>query len=48
MGQSPYKIFEKALVPNGYDEDKNIIYKYNENVSFIKLGGCSGNCNSRC
>lgn len=34
MGQSPYKIFEKVLVPDGYDEDKNIIYKYNQDVTF--------------
>ena len=28
-GQSPYKLFEGALVPQGYDENKNIIYKCN-------------------
>lgn len=28
-GQSPYKLFEGALVPQGYDENRNIIYKYN-------------------
>lgn len=28
-GQSPYKLFEGALVPLGYDDNKNIIYKYN-------------------
>lgn len=33
-GQSPYKIFEKVLVPDGYDEDGNIIYKYNQDVTF--------------
>lgn len=36
MGQSPYKIFEKALIPNGYDENKDIIYKYNQQVTFVK------------
>ena len=36
MGQSPYKIFEKVLIPNGYDEEKNIIYKYNDDVTFEK------------
>lgn len=36
MGQSPYKIFEKVLIPDGYDEDGNIIYKYNGNVTFEK------------
>lgn len=35
-GQSPYKIFEKVLVPDGYDEDKNIIYRYNDGVTFEK------------
>lgn len=39
MGQSPYKIFEKVLIPDGYDEDKNIIYKYNEDVTFEKCKG---------
>ena len=38
MGQSPYKIFERALVPDGYDEDKNIIYKYNQEVTFEEGG----------
>lgn len=36
MGQSPYKIFEKVLIPDGYDEDGNIIYKYNGNATFEK------------
>ena len=34
MGQSPYKIFEKVLIPNGYDENGDIIYKYNNSVTF--------------
>ena len=33
-GQSPYKLFEKVLLPNGYDEDGNIVYYYNESVTF--------------
>jgi predicted lipoprotein with Yx(FWY)xxD motif len=33
-GQSPYKAFERVLVPAGYDEDRNIIYKYNDDVTF--------------
>lgn len=41
MGQSPYKIFEKVLVPDGYDENKNIIYKYNPTVTFEKMQGLS-------
>lgn len=28
-GQSPYKLFEGALVPDGKDSDGNFIYKYN-------------------
>ena len=36
MGQSPYKIFEKVLIPDGFDEDHNIIYKYNKEVTFVE------------
>lgn len=32
-GQSPYKIFAGVLVPVGYDENKDIIYKYNQAVT---------------
>lgn len=28
-GQSPYKLFEGALVPQGKDTNGNLIYKYN-------------------
>lgn len=28
-GQSPYKLFEGALVPSGKDDEGNIIYKFN-------------------
>jgi DNA repair photolyase len=34
QGQSPYKIFAGVLVPDGLDEDKNIIYRYNPGVTF--------------
>jgi len=37
-GQSPYRLFEKVLIPNGYDEDGNIIYYYNQSVTFQKHG----------
>lgn len=37
-GQSPYKLFERVLTPNGYDEEGNIIYYYNEDVTFQKHG----------
>lgn len=43
MGQSPYKLFEKALMPDGVDEDGNIIYKYNNDVTYEK---CTHNCYS--
>lgn len=33
-GQSPYHLFERVLKPNGLDEDGNIIYKYNQEVTF--------------
>jgi hypothetical protein len=33
-GQSPYKIFAGVLVPDGYDENHDIIYKYNQSVTF--------------
>lgn len=35
-GQSPYKIFGGILKPNGYDDDGNIIYIYDENLTFEK------------
>lgn len=35
-GQSPYHLFEKVLIPNGIDENGDIIYKYNEDVTFEK------------
>ena len=41
-GQSPYKIFGAALIPDGYDEDKNIIYKYNPSVTFQQCEGTEG------
>lgn len=37
-GQSPYKLFERVLIPDGYDEDNNIIYRYNNGVTFQKSG----------
>lgn len=35
-GQSPYKLFERVLKPDGLDENGDIIYKYNEEVTFEK------------
>lgn len=34
--QSPYKIFERVLIPDGRDENGDIIYKYNEDATFEK------------
>lgn len=39
MGQSPYKIFERVLVPDGIDENGDLIYKYNQEVTFQQQGG---------
>lgn len=33
-GQSPYKIFGRVLMPDGYDENGDIIYRYNNEVGF--------------
>ena len=41
MGQSPYKIFERVLVPNGYDENNDIVYKYCSEVTFEPEQGLS-------
>lgn len=38
-GQSPYKIFEKVLVPDGVDETGDIKYKYNTEVTFEPIAG---------
>lgn len=37
-GQSPYKIFERVLIPDGYDENGDIVYRYNNDVTFEKNG----------
>jgi DNA repair photolyase len=37
-GQSPYKLFEKVLVPDGVDDNGDIIYKYNNDVTYIEHG----------
>lgn len=42
-GQSPYKIFERVLLPNGIDENGDIIYKYNQDVTFEKKQGKNKN-----
>ena len=33
-GQAPYKIFERVLIPDGIDDNGDIIYKYNPDVTF--------------
>lgn len=42
-GQSPYKIFEAVLLPNGLDENGDIIYKYNQKQTFEKCRELSRN-----
>lgn len=32
-GQSPYKAFAGVLVPDGYDENKDVVYKFNTGVT---------------
>lgn len=34
QGQSPYRIFERVLVPDGFDDNGDIVYKYNKDVTF--------------
>ena len=41
-GNSPYKIFEMVLVPDGIDDHGDIIYKYNESVTFEKQSENAG------
>lgn len=33
-GQSPYHLFERVLLPDGLDDNGDIIYKYNQDVTF--------------
>ena len=33
-GQSPYHLFERVMKPDGLDDNGDIIYKYNEEVTF--------------
>ena len=37
-GQSPYAMFEGVMTPNGYDEDGNIVYVYNQARTFVQGG----------
>lgn len=42
-GQSPYKMFEGVMRPNGFDENGDVIYIYDESRTFVTIGtGCSG------
>ena len=38
-GQSPYKIFERVLKPDGIDESGDIIYKYDQSTTFELMQG---------
>ena len=35
---SPWRLFENVLVPDGLDEDMNIIYRYNRSASLLPKG----------
>lgn len=37
-GQSPYQIFEGVMKPNGYDENDDIIYVYDQSRTFVQKG----------
>lgn len=37
-GQSPYKMFERVLMPDGVDDNGDIVYRFNNDVSFIEAG----------
>lgn len=38
-GQSPYHLFERVMKPDGLDENGDIIYKYNQEVTFEPMQG---------
>lgn len=35
-GQSPCKMFGKVMMPDGYDKNGDIVYKYNEDVTYVR------------
>lgn len=37
-GQGPYQIFEGVMKPDGYDENGDIIYVYDQSRTFVKQG----------
>ena len=41
-GQSPYKMFQGVLMPNGFDENGDVIYRYNTKATIQPIIGCSG------
>lgn len=43
-GQSPYKQFGKVLLPDGIDENGDIIYRYNEQATFLTCSHTCGGC----
>ena len=38
-GQSPYRIFEGVMKPDGRDENGDIIYVYDQSRTFVEQGG---------
>ena len=37
-GQSPYQIFEGVMKPDGYDENGDIVYVYDQSRTFVRQG----------
>ena len=35
-GQSPCKMFGKVMMPDGYDENGDVIYRYNKDVTYVR------------
>lgn len=37
-GQSPYHMFEGVMVPDGTDDEGNVVYRYNQGKTFVRGG----------
>ena len=42
-GQSPFRLFEGVMKPNGKDLNGDIVYTYDNSKTYVKCGGCT-NC----
>ena len=45
-GQSPYKMFGGVMRPDGYDENNDVIYRYDETKTFMGKGAGCERCTS--